>query len=226
MLFGCIALNGALLWFEKLPLVEGKADLKDEQKDPLLTMRFLPSKRVENFKAMGLDEELNTAAVARTKAIDKRKEFNKQLLLDHADEVGKLLCSSPTSLPQRYAALGFLVDEEKDTRVVVAFDRLTFLEVKPWVATSLLGSVYSTLEPVKGRKVDATIMGVAAILTRQEEAVLTSEAPFSHKGIGGLGWGLAGVEKRFPEVRRKLIDYFALMHVFAEIAGEPGGLCD
>lgn len=227
LLFGCVFLNAALLGFERVPEPEGSADVKDDQKDPLLTLRFIPSKRIENFKAMGLDEELTTATLGRTKAIDKRKEANKQLLLDHADEVGKLLCaSSAGSLPQRYASMAFLVDEEKDARVVVPFDRLTFLEVKPWAATSMLAQVYATLEPVKGRKIDATVMGISAMLARQEEAVLLSEAPFNHKGIGGIGWGFAGVEKRFPEVRRKLIDYFALMHVFAEIAGEPGGLCD
>lgn len=225
LLFACAFLNGALLFFERVPVPEGSADMKDDSKDPLLALRYLPSKRVENFKAMGMDDELVAATTQRTKAIDKRAEFNKQLLTDHFDEVGPMLCPGK-GLPQRYAALGFLVDDENDSRVVVPYDRLTFLEVKPWWQSSMVAQVYAALEPVKGRKVDATVMGVSSVLTRQEEKVLESEEPFNHQGIGGFGWSFGGLEKRNPEVRRKLIEYFALMHVFVEIANEPGGLCE
>ncbi len=224
-MFAMLTVNSALLWFEEVEPPEGSEAVTDAVRDPLLALRFNAGTRKSNFKDMfGDDDRLASAAAGKIKKLHKRRGQFREKIVEHADEVSSALC--PTSgTPQRYAALSFLVEAEGERKKVIRANSITYLEVREWYADGYVSQVYNELELSKSRRADATLMGVASILAGQEPLVLNSEAPFNHRsGFGNWGW--AGVLKRWPEVENQIIDYFALMHMFTEIANDvEKGIC-
>ena len=223
LLLGVVVVNSALMWFEEVAGPEAVAEVIDQVKDPLASVPFTPGTRITNFAAFGLPEDLVEAATDEAKRIHAHKDRLQELLKEHAEDVGPALC--PSELPQRYAALSFLVEEKDGKRDVVDFSRTTYFERKEWFDEALVREVYSEVDRnPEGPRDNATAMGVAAILLGKESAVLEGTAPWG----AGLGrrWSLERVFTEFPEAKRMLVRYFAFMHVLTELANEQErGIC-
>lgn len=222
LLLGVVVVNSALMYFEQVAGPEQQAQVKDEVKDKLAGLPFTAATRRSNFKAFGLPDNLvDAAATQATRIITGRKSRFKKMLKDSADDVGPALC--PGGLPQRYAALAFLVKEDSGKREVVDYESVTFFSTQQWYDPQMVQDVYNEVELSNPPREASTSMGVSAILEQQENAVLNGDSPWG-KGLAGR-WSLARVFAKYPDAKRKLVSYFAFMHVLTELANEPGGIC-
>jgi len=107
LFLGVIVVNSALMFFEEVASPEGVAEVVDEVKDKLALIPFTAGTRLGNFKAFGMPDDLAEATVDQARRIATRKDRFKELLKEHAEEVGITLCAG--GMPQRYAAMAFLV---------------------------------------------------------------------------------------------------------------------
>jgi len=222
LMLGVVVVNSALMFFEKVAGPEQVAQVKDEVKDKLAGLPFAAATRRSNFKAFGLPDDLvDAAATQATRILAQRKSRYEQMLKDAADDVGPALCAG--GLPQRYAALAFLVKEDSGKRQVVDYESVTYFETQEWYDPSMVQDVYNEVELASPPREASTAMGVSAILEKQENKVLNGDSPWG-KGLGGR-WSLDRVFANYPDAKRKLVNYFAFMHVLTELANEPGGIC-
>lgn len=223
LLLGVVVVNSALMYFEEVAGPEEVADAKDEVKDRLAALTFTPATRRSNFAAFGLPEDLVEAAADQAKRIETRKVRIVEMMKEHADVVGPGLCAGTGSLPQRYAALAFLVAEGSGKREVMAYDSVTYFEVQDWYDPSLVQDIFNEVELAEEPREAATAMAVAAILQKQEDAIIEGRSPWG-KGLGQR-WSLERVFANHAEAKRKLTAYFAFMHVLTEWANQDGGIC-
>lgn len=223
LLIGVVVVNSALMYFEEVAGPEEVAEAKDEVKDKLATIAFTPATRRANFTAFGLPEDLVEATADQAKRVEKRKDRLVELLREHADVVGPGLCAGIGSLPQRYAALAFLVAEGEGKREVMAYDSVTYFETQEWFDAGLVQDIFNEVELSEEPREAATAMGVAAILQSQEDSVIEGKSPWG-KGLGQR-WSLERVFANHGEAKRKLTAYFAFMHVLTEWANQDGGIC-
>jgi len=196
--------------------------------DKLLDLEYTKANREANFKRMGMPDELAASTVQAARRLeDAHRDKLKALLSSTGDPVslGNALCGRTNQRRPRYAALAFLVEERKGERMVVNVARASSLKVQEWAVLSPIDKIYSKLELTDGRKDDATLMAIAGILAAQEETVLEGMKPWSDS-VTGLRWSWSEVKKTYPTVEEKCIQYFALMHILVELAGEEGGLCE
>ncbi len=223
-MFGAIVVNSALLWFERIDPPEGAAGVTDVVRDPLLDLKFGPGHRLKNLKDMtGGNEKIANAAAGKIKKLQKREDFYREKIKEYSDEVSTALCPG-SGLPQRYAVLAIIVEQDGERKKVLQANQITYFETREWWADSLVPQVYDALELDVSRKGDATLMGLSGILAGQEELIMNSEAPFNYQGIGWWSWD--GVLKRWPDVESRVVDYLALMHFLVEIATDvEGGIC-
>lgn len=221
MVFVAFVLNLALAWNEELPKpVTGDEVAKIDE--PLRHIDYKPTNRRNNFKEMGMDDDLAHAVATRIDKYVNLKAKLVDLLQQQAAEVGDAFC--PTAgLPQPYAATQFLVEEENDRRAVVDSGRLVRFEAHPWFDKSPVLQVYTELESVEERRADATVMGVGALILNKEADVLDGASPWSRSIVGS--WGYSALKRRYPKVEVMTIEYFSLMHFLTELANAPDGIC-
>lgn len=226
LMIGTVIFNAALLWLEHIEPPKGAADAKNEVSDKLLDMTFIASDRYENFVDMGLSEDLAKAAAEKARRLSSETRLNgfRQMLQDARDEVVPYACAN-TGLHPRYAMAAFLVVAENDELQVIEPTSVAF-SVGEWYAESRIVDVYNTLELNPKRQADATLMGMSAVLLKQEEKVMYSDPPFNHNSLMGSGWGWERVEKAYPSAKKKVIEYFSMMHVVGELANARGGVCE
>jgi hypothetical protein len=67
-------------------------------------------------------------------------------------------------------------------------------------------------------------MAMAAIMTRNEEAVLKGNSPWGTTTLSRWSWDK--VKDENPGIEERLIEYFALMHLTVELARGDGGICE
>ena len=105
------------------------------------------------------------------------------------------------------------------------------LATSPWEQAALslmalpifaVSGVYNTLE-LTGRRPDATLMGVSAVLLGRERDVLEGNSPWSMSLFGA--WGFASLKQSQPSIERIATEYFALMHLLTELANAQDGIC-
>ncbi len=223
-LFAALLVNAVLLFREDIsPPVAADDMVNAVLRDPLSDTVYTPSARVQNFRAFGFDDNLAKAtANEAAKITSKYQAFLKDLLAKDADELGRVLCGG--ELPPRYAALEILAAEDAGAIKVIDATRAYALIPQPWFTTAQAPEVFAALELRPDRKQDATVMGVAALLLRRQDAVFDEERPWAPGLLGG-GWGVGALEKKYPTVMGQLVQYFALMHVIEEIANGEGGIC-
>jgi len=222
LFLGVIVVNSALMFFEEVASPESAAEVVDEVKDKLALIPFTPSTRLGNFKSFGMPDDLAEAAVDQARRVASRSERFKELLKENADEVGSALCPG-SGMPQRYAALSFLVEESGGKRIVIPYDRVTYFEVREWYDPGLVQDIYNEVELANPPLEASTVMGLSAILLGQEAAVINGTSPWG-KGLGAR-WSFDRVLSKYPEVKKSLVEYLAFMHVLTELANTDGGIC-
>jgi hypothetical protein len=233
-----IGLNAYLGYSELTPDEEGRTGIapdeltvrhKVRKEDPLFDLQYLPARRLPNFQeAFGLPAPLAKRAVDRAVMIDDEYSRKLGLMLRDSEDPTRLLdaiCGVTSESRPRYAMLRYLVVQEGAERVPIDLKRASSLELQEWGVLAPIDTVYETVEFADDRHDDATLMGIAAILTGQEEKVTKSQAPW---GSGGLGrsWDWERVAKEHPGIETKVVEYVALMHVATEIAQGSDGLCN
>jgi len=224
-IFAALILNTVLIVFEKVQKPDEAQDLEISRTDPLLSLTYTPASRNKNFKDFGLTDDLVGAAAQRTARLEgKYKARFEEKLVEFAEDVGWALCPGNRGLSQRYAVLSFLVEEQNENRKVIPPERLYFEEQEWWeISVGLVESVYDTFERDKHRREDATVMGIGAILLRKEEDALARTSPW---GTGmGSRWSFGKMNEDNPGLDKKLVEYFALMHLLTELANQPSGIC-
>ena len=101
---------------------------------------------------------------------------------------------------------------------------LTFSVVGRPLHVSPIGDVYGKAELSDERREDATKMAIAAILEQREQDVLESYAPWG-RGLLPGAWSWTKVNETYPGLSERVVEYFALMHLFVEYATSDEGLC-
>lgn len=195
--------------------------------DALLDIQYTAQDREKNLAAFGLPEPMIRDAVRKMNDYERNSHGRIVDLFESAPDVDTLIlafCSKRSTRRPRYEALHFLVDDKSGDRRAVDLQRTSMLNVQEWSELAAITRVYETLElnRAEQRRDDATLMGLAAILLGQEELALEGDRPW---GRGARVWSWEEVHKKWPTIDRRIVEYVALMHVFAEVAWEEGGLC-
>lgn len=197
-----------------------------ETTDPLFDLRYGSAERRTNLTTMGLDEAAVDRVVLKIRRMEDRDKTRLVKAIDDAADPKELtaaLCGRTSDVRPRYGALRFLVQDDRGTRRALDLRRITRLERQEWSKADLIGEVYRQLELTDGRKPDAPLMGVAAILLQKENDALQGLAPWDRTSLGTWSW--SDLEAEHPGIEARTLDYFALMHLVVEIAQSEGGLC-
>jgi hypothetical protein len=223
-LFVSLALNAALVIQEKVPELEVDED-PQLRREPLRLLTYSSRQRRKNFEVMGLDEEHRDRAATIADRLHKqnakryRKMFEEQGL-----DVARTFCPTTSGLPQPYDAMRYVVLEEGGQRDVIDGTNALFLfEEQEWFGAAGADAVYNRLERRQGRRNDATLMGVSALLLGRENEAVNERGPWSTGFLGGGSFST--LESENPAIRQTTAEYLALVHVLTEIANEPDGLC-
>lgn len=222
-LFVAVVGAGSLLLNEEIP--DGQLQQRINGFDePLRHITYRATNRNSNFLDMGLPQPLADEATAEARKLDEHKKRLSKLLEDQALDVGDALCPRAGKLPQPYAAMEFIVVQDGGERSVVNARKALFeLEAQPWWGLdSNAAGVYERLERTQQRRPDASLMGIAAILAMREADAIDERGPWSRGLFGG---SFESIEGESPSIRKKTVEYFALMHVLTEIANDPDGIC-
>ena len=67
-------------------------------------------------------------------------------------------------------------------------------------------------------------MAIAAIMTGKESDLLAGHNPWGSGLLPG-SWSWEKVVELHPGIEERVIEYFALMHLFVEQATSDGGIC-
>lgn len=213
-----------LVGVEGLPRRESD-DTTNIVDEPLRGITFTASLRRENFAAMGLEREDAEEAAEMAVALFNLKGKGFEEMLDtQAAEVSDAFCPEPSRLPTPYGAMEWLVEENSGVRGVVTGERLLELDKQPWFAIqNSARPVYDALEARKDRALNASVMGIAALIAKRETEALDRSGPWSRSR-----WAAGSFSSLVADdlaLRQKTLRYLALMHVLTEIARKPDGIC-
>ena len=222
LLVVAVLVDGVLLFREKIP--EPAEKPVESLVEPLKHVEYRENNRRRNLaETFGMDPALTERTAKQIETYGRYKVQLAKLLTENAETVGEAFCPA-RDLPQPYAAMEFLVTETNGRRDVTPPDRLVVLEPQEWYAETraTTSGVYNTVE-LDGRKSDATLMGVSAILLGQEADVLEGNSPWSRSLFSS--WGFAALKQEKPSIERVAMEYFALMHLLTELANAQDGIC-
>jgi len=220
-LLGAVLFNVVLMAQERLPSTQEGPQVEDVE-EVLKHLQYAPTSRRSNLIAMGMSEDLAEATATQIDRYKRLEPLFNELLTEQASDVGRAFCPS-SGLPQPYAAMKFLVTGEDANRDVVDVQRLKLFEAQPWYDLTPVSPVYNKFELTSGRRKDATLMGVSALLIGKEEDALDGQSPWSTGLVGSWGW--APLRKTYPASEILVIQYFSLMHYLTELANVRNGIC-
>jgi hypothetical protein len=145
------------------------------------------------------------------------------MLEEQGPQISRAFCAiGGDAIPQPYAAMQYLIREENGRRDVISVGDLLEFEAQPWYDRSPVASVYQRMEVRQGRRADATLMGVSALLAGREADAIEQRSPFQS---GLLAGGFDRLTRDMPRVNTIAIQYFALMHYLTELSNKEGGIC-
>ena len=222
-----IGVTGYLLYKEQIVPPEVTATHVALKADPLLQTRYTEGRRKTNMKAFGLTESMQASAIERMRRIEQEHKRKIEILVNNAPDPNSLagaLCGQTSQIRPRYGALRFLVKENKGRRDPIQISRVTGLEQQDWSQVAPIGDVFGKLELSEERQEDATLMAIAAILEQREQDALESYAPWG-RGLLPGAWSWTKVNETYPGLSERVVEYFALMHLFVEYATSDDGLC-
>lgn len=236
LVFILAAANGYLVYLELVKDADGRNGIAPTEaqarhetvvQDPLLDLRYIAGEREANFKKFGMDDAMVSATF---KAIRNLEEMHGErlarLLKDAAEpvEVADALCGQTRHVRPRYGALRFLVKEDSGVRRPIDLQRTAQLARQDWSVVSPIDAVYNSVELLPDRQPDATLMGIAGIITGKEQDVLDHMAPWGRSLAPG-SWSWDRVIKLQPGIDDLVIKYFAMMHLAVELATAEDGIC-
>jgi hypothetical protein len=187
--------------------------------DPLKAIVYQPGNRIENFKSFGLPADMATTANDRaTRMLKDRGELWRKKMKENGEVTSQYFCKNQI-LPERIGALAVLVSEADGVRRVHPAEELSAFVEEDWFKAGQTKDVYQSFVLIKDAREDATVLVVMAVLTGQEDAAIEKTYPWDSS--------VATIMDQFADtkIRAKLIDYFATMHVLAEIAQGENGVC-
>ena len=201
---------------------------KRNETDKLSGLQYTSAARADNLKAFGLSEEETSAVLTRIKKLETTQGERLQIILkDTEDQVGlqAALCGNSTEdIEPRYGAMRYFVRQDGTSRRPLRSNDLTEkLEQQDWSRSANIQGVYEALEFGAERQPDATLMGVAAILTRNEQTAIAREAPWGN--LNSWSWSKVKTEYSSTGLEEDILNYFALMHLVVEFAKAEGGVC-
>ena len=197
------------------------------QVDPLLDSRYTSGARKRNLESFGLPDAMVARAIDRMRRIEDRHARKIQLLLDGSPDpnaVAMAMCGQTSQMRPRYSALRFLVVEDQGQRGSIRVSRATGIEEQDWSQLSPISDVYARAELSDGREEDATLMAIAAIMTGKEADLLAGHTPWGSGLLPG-SWSWDKVVELHPGIEERIVEYFAVMHLFVEEATSDGGIC-
>jgi hypothetical protein len=221
LLFFAFVWNAMLMVQEQLPVADVAPEVA-RVNEVLRHLQYAPTSRRNNFKEMGFTDDQADRCATMIDRFKGATEKFKTMLLEQGAEVGDAFCPSD-GVPQPYSALRYLVLEENENRQVFQPERLIAFEEQPWYGIAPVDAVYNQLERAEGRKADATLMGVSALLLAREADVLEGNAPWSSGLMGS--WGFKRLKKDNPSIEIMALRYFSLMHFLTELANTRDGVC-
>lgn len=222
-----LGFDGYLLSQERITETERQVRHSLEKADPLIDLVYNKPGREGNFKRMGLEGDSLKLALKRTIDMDsdeRRARLGTFLAeIGDPDRLADAICGNG-KVPARYAAMAYLVKDERGQRDALAVDRASRLDREAWALVSPISAVYAELEMGKEREANATVMGVAAILLAREQDAIERNDPWG-KGFGSR-WSWDKVKKLHPGIEARVIEYLALFHLVMEVAMEENGFCE
>ncbi len=230
-----LAANGYLVFLElregesgqnRIAPAEQKVRHDMARQDPLLDLRYAASERQANLQAFGLPEPLVARTLDTMNRLEDRYGERLGVAIDavaEPKEFADALCGRTSDLRPRYGALRFIVEENRGAREVIDLQRTTELARQEWSRADLILEVYGRLELGDDRKPDAPLMAVAAILLGKEKEAIESLPPWDRSTLGTWDW--EEVKDKHPGIEERVREYFALMHLTAELAQAQGGSC-
>lgn len=190
---------------------------------------WVAENRRRNFELMGLPPDMADEAVGYVKREYKeRREALAAALKAQEDLTSRIFCKSADP-PTRYAAMSVLVvpADGEGMQVRVAAEIADF-EGQDWYAQAPIRAVYTHLELADEGDYhpDATLMGVAALMLGEGDKVVNMEYPW---GTGTLtnAWSYSALQADYQKkkIRDKLVRYFSVMALLAEISNADNGIC-
>ncbi|MDP2314746.1 MAG: hypothetical protein Q8P41_17715 [Pseudomonadota bacterium] len=228
-----MAFNGFLLYNEEIVPPDAKTQAETRQEDQLFGMRFNAPEREANIGKMGFGPDEIKDILKRINTFEEKYRvkdpaYNQVVVKIEAtedqDALAAAFCGTGATLPVRYAAMAFLV-EEKDTKLqAVDLQEISAFQFGDWAKAARIQTAYEEGDRTKDRKEDAVRMVMAAVLARAEGVLIEHASPWGGGFLGG-GWTWAGVQSKYPGVKTRVVDYVALMHLVLESANAEGGLC-
>lgn len=225
--------NIALLWFEDVspPVVADAATVEIIKDLKINALTQAPGDRLQNLKeGYGLPEKMAKDANKRAQALltDRGEQFEK-ILKDKAQDATQILCTKGDlkgdKLHGIYGVAEIIVVRGDDGSATVVADDFLDIERQPWFQGAPVGQVVKKVEATSARPADGTAMAIAAILIgpEGEKAVLADTYPW---GKGG-SWSMDNMLEQYANknIKRKMIDYFAMASVLLEITHKENGLC-
>lgn len=192
-----------------------------------IKMVFTANSRLKNFKAMGLPDDMaEKANDAATELAQERGKILERVLKDNSDKATRVFCPG-APLPPPYQALSVLVMEEDDVRRVVSPSELSVIEVQDWYGAAPVEAVFEAMEKTEKPPPISVVMGVSALMVGEEDKAIEGEGDWGSGMLSG-SLSLKDVldDYKDRQIRGKLVDYFALMHLMTEIANDPDkGIC-
>ncbi len=233
MLVAAMGFNGFLLYNEEIVSPDAKTKAETRQEDTLFGMRFNVPEREANIGKMGFGPDEIKDILKRINTLEEKYRvkdpaYNQVVVkiesTDDQDALAAAFCGTGSTLPVRYAAMAFLL-EEKDTKLrAVDIEEISSFKYNEWATAARIQTAYEEADRTKDRKEDAVRMVMAAVIARDEATLIDHASPWGGGFLGG-GWAWAGVQKKHPGVKTRVIDYVALMHLVLETANAEGGLC-
>lgn len=230
--FAAMAFNAFLLRNEEVVAPDARTKAETRAEDVLFGMRFNAAEREANVGRMGFGPDEIKQVLARIGDLEEKYKvkdptFNQIAVrieaADDQDGLAAAFCGTGSTLPVRYAAFPYLVEERDGKLKAVDVEMISSFQRGDWASQARIEPAYEAGDRTKERKEDATRMVMAAILARDEESLLEHRSPWGGGFLSGWSWD--GVKKKHPGVQQRLVDYVALLHLTLETANAEGGLC-
>jgi hypothetical protein len=227
-----IGVNVFLGLDEQIAPPDARTKVETRTADPLFGMQHTAAVRQGNFQKMGFSPEEVQAIVKVVAAWEQRwhvQDPAQDLVgarieaTEDSDGLVTALCGTGSSLPVRYAAMGWLLQEQRGALGVVNYEDIPMLKLESWARTARVQAVYEDADLAPERKEDSVKMAMAAILARDEQTLLEHASPWGRAIFAGWSW--EQVQKKHPGVQKRLYDYVAVLHLTLEVANREGGLC-
>ena len=197
--------------------------------DQLRDINFSSYERKNNLLDFGLDENMVKQVISIIEKYEEKYKRKIEAAFDKADEIDqvtKAFCGSTSEIRPRYAVAPYFIVENNGVRKTLDVRRATNIEYNDWALSLDLKVMYEELELQADPKFDSTKMFYAALLTRKEDMLIKRIPPWGE----GSSWKWKGVLRESKEekinIEQLLIEYFAVLHLYIEIAQSPSGICD